>query len=331
MRAAWWWVDRWRKSTAYTDMTLAEQGAYRNLLDELWLRDGVLPNDERILGKVSGDALAWPEVKDKVLSYFELREDGWHNPTHDEIQAESQKRAERQKRYRNGQRNVTRNVAPSPSPSPSPSKDQSPKETDGTADAVLAVFEYWKKRTGRTEGVVLTPKRKACLKARLKEQPGETLEERVAALNMAVDGAILDPFYAGDNDKGKKYWDFESIFRNRDRVEKLQHVGRFREADPSLEPVEDAVPERAQDACELWRGIKTILSGTIPGQNFVTWFRPTEGHGWELDEASDTPVLVVAVPSQEHKRQIREVYGDRIKKLLSNRGVKLMRLAVQGP
>ena len=43
MRAAWWWIDRWRKSTAYTDMTAEEQGVYRNLLDELWLRDGVLP------------------------------------------------------------------------------------------------------------------------------------------------------------------------------------------------------------------------------------------------------------------------------------------------
>jgi hypothetical protein len=42
MRAAWWWVDRWRKSTAYTDMTAEQQGVYRNLLDELWLRGGVL-------------------------------------------------------------------------------------------------------------------------------------------------------------------------------------------------------------------------------------------------------------------------------------------------
>ena len=24
MRAAWWWIDRWRKSTAYTDMTAEE-------------------------------------------------------------------------------------------------------------------------------------------------------------------------------------------------------------------------------------------------------------------------------------------------------------------
>jgi uncharacterized protein YdaU (DUF1376 family) len=97
MRAAWWWIDRWRKSTAYTDMTLAEQGAYRNLLDELWLRGGVLPADERILAKVSGDALEWPNVREKVISRFELKADGYHNQTHDEVMAKSLEFKERQR------------------------------------------------------------------------------------------------------------------------------------------------------------------------------------------------------------------------------------------
>ena len=76
-RAGWWWVDRWRKSTAYTDMSLAAQGAYRNLLDELWLRDGVLPNEERILAKISGDAVEWPSVRDAVMARFYLTAEGW--------------------------------------------------------------------------------------------------------------------------------------------------------------------------------------------------------------------------------------------------------------
>lgn len=72
----WWWIDRYRKSTAYTDMTLAEQGAYRNLLDEQRLRGGLLPNDERILAKVCGDALEWPKVRKRVLERFEVTTDG---------------------------------------------------------------------------------------------------------------------------------------------------------------------------------------------------------------------------------------------------------------
>src|SRR5512139_3891647 len=89
MRAAWWWIDRWRKSTAYSDLTLEEQGAYRNLLDELWLRGGLLPNNERILAKICGDALAWPRVRAAVIARFTLTPDGWRHETHDEVAAQS--------------------------------------------------------------------------------------------------------------------------------------------------------------------------------------------------------------------------------------------------
>lgn len=67
------------------DMTLEEQGAYRNLLDEAHLRGGPLPNDERILAKACGDALAWSRVKTAVMARFELRPDGWRNPTLDGV------------------------------------------------------------------------------------------------------------------------------------------------------------------------------------------------------------------------------------------------------
>jgi uncharacterized protein YdaU (DUF1376 family) len=125
MNAAWWWVDRWRKSTAYYDMTAAEQGVYRNLLDELWLRDGEIPKDERVLAQIGGDFRAWKKVRAAVLSRFYETETGYRHHTHDEICLESKKRAERQRRYRERKRNktdnVTGDVCPSPSPSPSPS------------------------------------------------------------------------------------------------------------------------------------------------------------------------------------------------------------------
>jgi len=126
MRALWWWIDRWRKSTAYTDLTLEEQGAYRNLLDEAQLRGGPLPDDERILAKACGDALSWARVRPAVLRRFVLGPDGWRNATLDKILRESIGRAERQHRYRvrnadhNAQRNDRHNNTHSPSPSPSP-------------------------------------------------------------------------------------------------------------------------------------------------------------------------------------------------------------------
>ena len=50
-------------------------------MDELWLRDGVLPDDERILARVCGDATAWPRVRVAVMAHFEAVPGGWGHPT----------------------------------------------------------------------------------------------------------------------------------------------------------------------------------------------------------------------------------------------------------
>lgn len=100
MLALWWWIDRWRKSTAFTDMTLEEQGAYRNLLDEATLRGGVLPDDERILAKASGDATRWRVVRAAVMARFDRIEGGWQNLTLNEVLHQSNRRRVNQARYR---------------------------------------------------------------------------------------------------------------------------------------------------------------------------------------------------------------------------------------
>lgn len=101
----WWWIDRWRKSTAYTDMSLSEQGAYRNLLDEAALRGGAIPNDENTLARACGDPRQWRKVRPKVMPRFYLSELGWRNETLDAVLAESKRRAEKQRAWRNGQGN----------------------------------------------------------------------------------------------------------------------------------------------------------------------------------------------------------------------------------
>jgi uncharacterized protein YdaU (DUF1376 family) len=100
LNALWWWIDRWRKSSAYMDMTLEQQGAYRNLLDEAQLRGGPLPNDERILAKACGDATAWRRLREPVMARFILTADGWRNKTLDEVLQQSHRRREKQRRYR---------------------------------------------------------------------------------------------------------------------------------------------------------------------------------------------------------------------------------------
>ncbi len=117
LHAMFWFIDRWRSSTAYTDMSLEEQGAYRNLLDEAQIRGGVIPDEERILEKACGDVRAWKRVRTAVLARFTLTADGWRNETLDKVLAESVLRAEKQRRYRNKAGNVTQSPSPSPSPS----------------------------------------------------------------------------------------------------------------------------------------------------------------------------------------------------------------------
>jgi hypothetical protein len=108
------------------DMTAAEQGVYRNLLDEAWLRRGPIPNNARTLAKASGDAEAWPKVKQKVLAHFTLTADGWRHETLDAVRLRSARNAERQARHRakhacrNGESNGDRNALCSMDPDPDP-------------------------------------------------------------------------------------------------------------------------------------------------------------------------------------------------------------------
>lgn len=126
MKGAMWWIDRWRQSRAFTDMTAEEQGLYRNLCDEIWLReDHAIPDDPRILSRVSGDPEAWARCGAKVLRWMRKVEGGWTNDVALEVIEQAQRRAEKQRRYRahvgNAGGNGIGNKAGSPSPSPSPS------------------------------------------------------------------------------------------------------------------------------------------------------------------------------------------------------------------
>ena len=127
----YWWIDRWRKSSAYMDMTLAEQGAYRNLLDEAHLRGGVLPLADRVLAKASGDAVEWPKVRAAVLAHFTKKPDGYHNHTLQAVLKQSERRATKQQNYRrrveagNAAGNASRNKAGNKPGSPDPDPDLS--------------------------------------------------------------------------------------------------------------------------------------------------------------------------------------------------------------
>jgi uncharacterized protein YdaU (DUF1376 family) len=97
MTGMMWWIDRWRKSTAFTDMTLEEQGAYRNLLEEAWLRGGAIPNNRRVLARASGDVKRWAKVEANVLRKFYETGGEYRHETVDELFAKAQKNASKRR------------------------------------------------------------------------------------------------------------------------------------------------------------------------------------------------------------------------------------------
>lgn len=91
---------------------------------------------------------------------------------------------------------------------------------------VRLVFAYWAERV-MPKGI-LNGEREARIRARLKE--GYTVDR----LQRAVDGALRDPFLCGDNDRGRKYLEIHTIFRDGSQVERLEALAAEPETEASI-------------------------------------------------------------------------------------------------
>jgi hypothetical protein len=136
---------------------------------------------------------------------------------------------------------------------------------------VSEVFAYWRAKTGKTKAILTDARRKA-LKRRLEEDP-----DRVSGLKAAVDGAILDPWFNGTDNGGKRLWDFENIFvhEGRNRIEKLQGSAARYGASVPL-PV-DASPEPVGLVERYFTESK--LTPMTLAQRFVEETKCTTGEG----------------------------------------------------
>jgi hypothetical protein len=98
--------------------------------------------------------------------------------------------------------------------------------TAGAVSDVDQVFEYWKKRMGKSGRTVLSPKRRRAIANRL-NQEGRTVEE----LKQAIDGCASSPFHMGqgDNSNGTVYDDIELICRSNEQVERFMQMWDMRD------------------------------------------------------------------------------------------------------
>jgi uncharacterized protein YdaU (DUF1376 family) len=173
----------------------------------------------------------------------------------------------------------------------------------------LEVFEYWKSRTEQARAVP-TRQRLETLARRVREDP-----DGVAGLKCAVDGAVADPFYRGDNDRGKQYWGFDNVFRNRDRIEKLQQSAKRygRPGYRTSAKTPPKLPPKDAKAMALFADARSALK--TPARTRRTWLDPCQGWAFE----NEGTVLIVACPSKDHATWLRGHFKEPLKAALHER------------
>lgn len=110
--------------------------------------------------------------------------------------------------------------------------------------SLAAVFEHWKAKTGYRRAK-LTPKRARAVRNRLRD--GYSVEE----LRRAVDGCLVTPHNAGQNERGERYDDLELICRDGEHVERfMRNAGAPPKARAGPDP-NGGIVERVGALCDV--------------------------------------------------------------------------------
>ena len=73
-----WHVNRWRNSPRVLSMSLAAQGAYRNLLDAAWNNGAKLPNNPDVLWRfaLASSSAEFSKIAPQIMPMFAVSDDG---------------------------------------------------------------------------------------------------------------------------------------------------------------------------------------------------------------------------------------------------------------
>jgi hypothetical protein len=101
LMGVYWWLDWWNSNPAYTDLSLAERGAFRSLTEQLWVRGGYIPNDPDVIADAVRKPSEWARLdRAKVLALFVRTPHGLTEPFTLKTYWESVLRAKAQADYR---------------------------------------------------------------------------------------------------------------------------------------------------------------------------------------------------------------------------------------
>lgn len=246
-------------------MSLAERGAYRELLDYQW-EMGALPNDEVRLARllaITPEEFApiWLTIRSK----FEPSDTGLANKRLEEHRKKAVDGREKKiaaaaktnaKRY--GERDEIESHSdthsaspPTPSPSPSPTLKKEEKPPNPLKGEVAVVFTHWQVTHGHQDAK-LTPKRKRRIIDGLKAYSVEQLCN-------AIDGYKHSSFHMGANESGKVFDDVELMLRSGEKIEAglqyFRHPPR-----PPPKPIELSPIERVRLANGVVKNDERVVS-----------------------------------------------------------------------
>ena len=101
-----------------------------------------------------------------------------------------------------------------------------PKQKEKVVDEVRVVFEAWVEATGKHRTRTrLDDKRRRTIKKALKDHPIEDVLD-------AVVGWQHEPFYCGENDRGRSFNDLGLLLRDAEHVERFRDMARAGAIDP---------------------------------------------------------------------------------------------------
>jgi len=245
-------------------MSLAAQGAYRNLLDAAWERGGSLPNTPDVLWRyaLAQSAVDFAAVSDAVLAMFTLSEDGkfllndtlqgeWEDASEkmeriSSIRSEAGKRGAMAKWQNDGKQMANDGTGQDRTVQETPMPDAGAPAMSQLRGLVKTVFDYYLAKTGRNpKQYEFTDKRRDKGVSRLKEfqkQCDGDIEKAGAMMRRAVDGICADPW---DDRVRFREWD-KHLFGSQESAEKWRNAP-LRRINGKLAPL----PVSNRDADEI--------------------------------------------------------------------------------